>query len=608
MRTDRGGSGSARVLVWLLVAACAPPEDVSIDALGCDAQPDPRCDHPIDRLVIPRLRALGVELRDASPEEYCRRLLVDLWGRVPDPFELADCVLLPDAGARVDAAMSSPLYERTMRRAWGEVLGYDNFRGYSDAVVDLDALVGRLYSGGLYYDDFAKEAAVHSGFLGLHPFDEWPAALWQAFLGRPAREDETAAFAPLTSVFAPRFFCEGHVYWNLYQEILGEGLTPAEAELYTVDTCTDLARTDWPVNFCSCDPEVNAGGCASDVLGTPIALAGTCPNPAEPDDLSNLRRVDRFTPGESDLCPDGVRRPECRDRELVDDEAMLALEPLEVLPPATEAERAELAKIGAALALRDDFWEAAVDREARLLLGWWQTSFRRPETDMPELRRLLADRLRERGSLREIQRLILTSRLYVAPAEAPDVAGPVPDFAMAPTKLMAAETWLDSAATAVGEPSGVCDFRFVGREGYYDTSILDPALAEPMPPSFYDELSEDAGYHDFAIRLGGCNAEQRRPSLSSVGIAFTESELGRLLCAYGRSVVPDGWDGDLAGGARHVIASTLGRTLDDAEAALLVSDMEACIAAGPEVGCADAATALRWLCRRAMESAEFSTY
>lgn len=607
MRTD-GGLFRGRALVWLLVAACATPEDVPIEDLGCEARPDPRCDHPIDRLLLPRLRALGVEIRDAAPEEYCRRLTVDLWGRVPDAYELGDCVLLPDAAARVDAAMASPLYERTMRRAWGEVLGYDNIRGYSDAVVDLDAKVGRLYSGDLRYDDFAIEAAVHSGFLGLHPSEEWPAALWQVFLGRPARADEIAAFVPLANVFSPRFFCEGHVYWNLYNELLAEGLTAAEAELYTVDTCTDLARTDWTVNFCSCDPDVNAGGCATDVLGTHVALNGTCANPAAPDDAANLRRVDPFRPGESDLCPDGMRRPECRDRELIEEAEMLALDTLDIVPAATEAERAELAKIGAALAARGDFWEAAVDREARLLLGWWQTSFRRPETDMPELRRLLADSLREHGSLREIQRLILTSRLYVAPAERPDIDGPVPDFAMAPTKLMAAETWLDSAATAVGEPTGVCDFRFVGREGYYDTSIVDPALAEPMPPSFYDELSEDAGYHDFAIRLGGCNAEQRRPSLSSVGIAFTESELGRMLCAYGRGVVPADWDGDLANGARHVIAGTLGRTLDEVEASLLVSDMEACIAAGPDVGCADGETALRWLCRRAIESAEFSTY
>jgi hypothetical protein len=607
MRTARGGRVRRAwpALLCLSIPACTLPEP---EDGSCDAWADPHCEHPIDRLLVPKLREIGLAPREAEAEEFCRRLHVDLWGRIPDPYELGDCVLLPDAASRVDAAMASPLYERTMRRAWGETLHYDNVLGWTEAVVDLDAAVGRMYAGDLRYDDFTIEAAVHPAFLGLHPYDEWPAALFEVFLGRPARQDEIAAFEPLRTPMSERYFCEGHIYWNVYQELLDEGYTAAEAETYTADACSDFSRIDWSVNFCYCDSEENPGGCASDVLGTPISLEGRCANPDDPDAIANLVRIDAALPGDDDTCPDGVRRPECRDREILEEETVELVE-LAPLPLIDEAGRAELAKIGRAIAARDDFYEAAVDREARLLLGWWQTSFRRPATDLPELRRLLADLLRENGSLREIQRLLLTSQLYVAPAALPDgAADTLPDWAMAPTKLMAAETWIDSAATAVGETTGVCDFRFVTREGYYDTSILDEELAEPTPRSFFDQHYEEEAYYEFAIRLGGCSADQRRPSLSSVGIAFTESELSRTLCAYGRGVVPPDWDGSLESGAHHVIASTLGRPLDESEAALLVSDMEACIAAGADVGCADAETALRWLCRRAIESAEFATY
>ena len=155
----------------------------------------------------------------------------------------------------------------------------------------------------------------------------------------------------------------------------------------------------------------------------------------------------------------------------------------------------------------------------------------------------------------------------------------------------------------------MCDFRFVNGEGYYDTLLIDPRLAEETPDSIYDARYEDEAYYDFAIKLGGCSAELRRPSLSNVGMAFTEGELSRMLCAYGRAVLPEAWDGsDLTEAAHHVVASILGRSLGEEEAATLVSDMEACLGAGGEVGCADAETAVRWLCQRALESAEFSTY
>jgi hypothetical protein len=89
-------------------------------------------------------------------------------------------------------------------------------------------------------------------------------------------------------------------------------------------------------------------------------------------------------------------------------------------------------------------------------------------------------------------------------------------------------------------------------------------------------------------------------------MAFTEGMVTQFVCAYGSGVVPDG--GDIAAGARHIIRAVLGRTPSDAETGELVGEMQSCIAAGRDTGCADAETAVRWLCQRALESAEFSTY
>jgi hypothetical protein len=556
--------------------------------------------NPIDELVIPRLALLGIEPQAAPAEEYCRRLAVDLWGRIPSPDELAACVALPDAGARVDAAMSAPIYERTMRRAWGEHLGYDNYAGWTEAIVELDALVGELYAGDVRYGDFATRTVVHDGFLGLHRYDVWAAAIWRVFLGRVARADEIASFRPLSYVWQPRYFCEGHVYYAMYRGALEEGLSPAEAKLSAEDTCLDLERLEMATNFCVCASDDVPGGCTSEALGKPITFRGACAGGGDTYDNANLRRIADRNPDDT-ICADGMERPQCRDVQ-TDFGGETALPPLQLIDGSGTK---QLAQIGDALVARGDFWEAAVDREAKLLLGWWQTTFRQPDSDLPDVRRALAERLRDRGSVRDLQRVILTSVLYTSSAAAP--FEDAPDFAMGPTKLMSAETWLDSAALAVGEPSGVCDFRWVTAEGYYDHSIVDSRVAEQKQRSIYDART-DQSYIDIAIQLGGCSSEQKRPTLSNVGMTFTEGGLTELLCAYGRGVVPEGWSGDLAEAARHVIVSTLARTPDDAEVGELVAEMTACIDGGAATGCANSETAARWLCQRALESVAFTTY
>jgi hypothetical protein len=569
---------------------------------GCSGTAD---DHPIDKLVVPRLAVLGISVERAPAEEYCRRLTIDLWGRIPTGVELDACVALPDAAARVDAAMASPLYERTMRRAWGESLGYNNFYGWTEEVVDLDAYVGSLYRDEVGYGTFASTVVVHGGFLGLHRYDEWAAALWRVFLGRPARADEIAAFRPLSYVWQPRYFCEGHIYDAMYRDALDEGLAPAAAKAQAQEVCLDLERTEWAVNFCACSSDENGLGCRSSVLGAPIELTGSC---SDSDDVyadANVRRIDeQRQAGEDRSCADGVERPECVDIQT--DFTSAATMKLPPLPIVDGAGRKQLGKIGDALVARGDFWESAIDREAKLLLGWWQSTFRHPDSDLPDVRRALADRLRDKQSVRDIQKLILTSVLYTVPAEPQREA--LPDYAMAPTKLMTAENWLDSAATAVGEPSGVCDFRWVTPEGFYDSSIVQSKYAEPSQLSIYDARQGRGAYLELAIKLGGCNAEARRPTLSNVGMAYTEGMLSQLVCAYGRGIVPEGFSGDLEQGARHVIRELLGRTPPADEITELAGEMQACIAAGGAVGCADVETAVRWLCQRALESTEFSTY
>ena len=69
--------------------------------------------------------------------------------------------------------------------------------------------------------------------------------------------------------------------------------------------------------------------------------------------------------------------------------------------------------------------------------------------------------------------------------------------------------------------------------------------------------------------------------------------------------------GGLAVAVDHLGASILSRSVGAAERSELVGEMRACrdrAAAGDGQGCIDDASAVRWLCRRMIDSVEFGTY
>lgn len=597
------------VLPLALVAGCGDNEDPIIDPLSCEAEWDPHCDHPIDRLMVPRLRAAGIPLQEGGADERCRRAYLDLLDRGPTLEERAACAEAP-FGEVVSGLLAAPEHERTWRARWGEVLGIDFSLITNSDVADLDDLVGAMERGDLAYRDFAAALATHPGLVSLHPDDDWSAALFPILLGRPARADEIAGLRPLVRMWFPRFYVEGAVWWNLYREGVEElGLDDPTAVDYAEQNAENLSKVEWAINPCMCSAYDGAPGCSSDTLGTRVALTTSCNVADNPYDGRNVYRARELLPGLSDECPDGTRQAGCADREL--DFSTLELFPMQPWPALDAGMRAELDGLGAAFAARNDFWEAAADRELRWLLGWWQTTFRHPDSDLPEVRALLAAELRAGATTRDLRELIATSLLYNLPATPPagaDAAA-LPPWTMAPTKLLAAEGWLRTAAASVGERAGTCDHRFVIPGGGYDYYYLDERYLA-YDESTLEELFEDEEFSIYAtVGLGGCNADDQRPTQSNIGLTFNQADLARRLCAYGQDVVPPGWSGDLADAVDHLAGTVLARASDDVERGELVGELQACMAAdGAEPACADPESAVRWLCRRMLDSAEFATY
>lgn len=580
-----------------------PPPDLS-----CEGTPDPHCAHPIDRVLVPRLRALGLAPRDASPEEVCRRMAIDLRGRTPTQAEQARCATQSFA-EMADAFMASDEFVRTQRRAWAELAKYESLLVWGRDLDDLDQLVGGLYRDEVAYDDFVRAYVVHPAFYALHPGDAWTANVFSIFLGRPARQDELTAARPLTLAWQARAFAGGHVFWSWYQWQLGKGQSEAAATSSALVQAYNGAKVEWDSNLCACTPALLSPGCFSDVFGPYLELAPICNDLTAPRAAINVYRFAARTPTTDELCPDELtRRPECADRARGVDPVTFA--PFVEVPELTPAMRAEWRKIGDALVGRQDLWEAAVDRELRKLLGWWQATFKHPESDLPEVRAVLVDLLRQGASVREVMQLILTSQLYVQPQQVPDGVDPLtaPPWVAGPAKLLAGEGWWASAVAAVGETPGTCDFRW-GQSNTYEPRWTDPRLVESTAGSIdarYTTATPAWGHSIAAIqRLGGCTGDSKRAEISNVGLAFAQANIARELCALATTVTPAGWSGDLAQAATHLVSRAWARAPLPGEIDAMVAEMTACLDAGT---CPTAEVAARWLCVRLLDSAEFSTY
>lgn len=602
-RHHGGGSPRARGQVAAVVTVVALAA-VGLSACGRDDGCDPDCANPIDRIVVPKLRELGLSPRTVDPYEVCRRISIDLLGRGPTGSEIEACVAASPEH-RVALAQASPDYARAMHREWSEVLGYDVLELWSHDLSDLDALVDELAADRMTYDEFATAVVTHPGFVGLHYDDDWAAAIFKAFLGRPARADEIAAMRPLIYAWQSRYLCEGAIWWNLYQGYL-EDLPAAEARATADLDCADTAKVNFGFNPCLCTPEDGLLGCATTALGMPVAFAARCANPADPYDDANVMLI-ATAPGQDDTCPDGSHASGCRDKEVADD--FITMYPITAWQPIDADGKTALAGVGAALAARPDFWEAEADRELRRLTGWWQTGFRHPDNDLPEVRTVLADLLRNGTSLRELETIIMTSQLYAAPATASpdwrDDDRDPPPWASGPTKLLAADAWLDTTLLAVGEHPGTCDVRNLTVYGY-DYELGDARLLADPTSSLDGAVETDGGFYiDAVTSLGGCKAGVPRPTQSTVGLAFAQGQHARTACAYGREAVPRDWDGRLESAADHLVRRLFARPAADGELDELVADMQACLDAG---ACADADAAARWLCQRLVDSTEFSTY
>src|SRR2546423_421073 len=67
------------------------PSDPSPLGAGCDAQSDSHCGNLVNRVLVPMFRGSNLPMNDESSSELCRRMALDLIGRIPTAEENTQC-------------------------------------------------------------------------------------------------------------------------------------------------------------------------------------------------------------------------------------------------------------------------------------------------------------------------------------------------------------------------------------------------------------------------------------------------------------------------------------------------------------------------------------
>jgi hypothetical protein len=206
---------------------------------------------------------------------------------------------------------------------------------------------------------------------------------------------------------------------------------------------------------------------------------------------------------------------------------------------------------GRLIAMQPVFYETAAARSLERYLGYDAGA------QLPLVRQRLVDMLMESGgNIREIEREILTSELYVMAAAVPppEDAGTgdtgdgetgdageeefqVPDFWHGPMKQLMAEAWLDSVEKLTGVEVGGCDHRFTDVQAgrptddspYEDTWWHPNEFPKDDDPTWAPEQNKpDYTYRDIARQLGGCPDQQGQLRYTGTGVMISIGYSGVL--------------------------------------------------------------------------------
>ncbi len=186
----------------------APPDDTRPpDCDGeciawCDAQ---KLENPVNRGLCKSLWGVGLASRPIDPTLACRRLFVDLVGRLPSTEE-ASATCGAGWGNAARALIADPAFVELNQRRAADTFLYSSQTVSISRIYDMDRLVRKLYEGRVPYDLFAAVASAHPIITRRYadPGDT-AEAVFRLFLGRPPFDVERADIGRLYALWEDRY-------------------------------------------------------------------------------------------------------------------------------------------------------------------------------------------------------------------------------------------------------------------------------------------------------------------------------------------------------------------------------------------------------------------
>ncbi|MDB4996828.1 MAG: hypothetical protein JWM74_4260 [Myxococcaceae bacterium] len=463
-RATRAVTIGGVALAAALVLACSKDDAPRV---ACEPTAGFACDNVVNAVALPLLKKEGVTPRAASTQEFCRRAYIDLTGAAPTWAEYRARCEGKSPAKIVDLLMSEGPYVDAGRRVWADAFQLDNRFAWYAYTRDLDAQVARLYKGEIDYAELARVAVSHPAMISKHAGENVVAKAYAVFLGRDALPSERQDMLGLFHIWATRESYDPALFPLRFNRCSDDSSVCDKGRVCRKGVCEDpFTYIEVYVDPSRCAGELGAVACSSPASGVRATLP----------------------PGRGD--------------------APLTLG--ELTPEDLKALRAP----GDVIVKMPSFWEHAVDAVLERYLGWWHAGIELPGYDLPEVRRVLAERFKKTGAMRSLERDVLTSVLYGMAAD-----GSGKPHQQGPTKQMPAEAWLATVGKILAVRLGSCDPRYQNTTGRW---VPEGLLAPP------GDLQGFA-YVDHARILGGCPDQSSQLRSTSVGVLHAMEE--RLVLA-----------------------------------------------------------------------------
>ncbi|MCI0569461.1 MAG: hypothetical protein L0Y66_01800 [Myxococcaceae bacterium] len=175
-----------------------PPDCDGACLTWCEAQ---ALENPVNRGLCPSLWGVGMSARPINHEQACRRLFVDMTGRLPTQEELGT-TCTGTWGEVVQRLMASDDFIRVNQRRAADRFLYSTQVVSVQRIYDMDRLVEKLHRGLVPYDLFASVASAHPVVTRRYAdAGDTVEAVFRLFLGRPPFENEKADMARLFALW-----------------------------------------------------------------------------------------------------------------------------------------------------------------------------------------------------------------------------------------------------------------------------------------------------------------------------------------------------------------------------------------------------------------------